>query len=221
MSVTETVKGVLGLETRDERVQNYITLMSAPPIRKSVREQREEVEAADDRLLARLRAERESEAQQLETKLRDDPPRALIEFRNWLRNVEQTHLWVAIKDRSGAPVIWRRSPVYESSFTQRPPRADFAPLPPRDESGRDSDVVWLKEMIHLLYGEKPLPGEGRPRRPGAFEESEGRMVFMASAELAAAIREWRVRIEAHLASPQMQPLDEATRKLIAPARERL
>ena len=47
------------------------------------------------------------------------------------------------------------------------------------------------------------------------------MVFMASAELAAAIREWRVRIEAHLASPQMQPLDEATRKLIAPAKERL
>src|SRR5437667_5266037 len=42
MSVTETVKGVLGLETRDERVQNYVTLMSAPPIRKSVREQREE-----------------------------------------------------------------------------------------------------------------------------------------------------------------------------------
>src|SRR5207247_10333372 len=141
---------------------------------------------------------------------------ALIEFRKWRRDVGQRNLWVVIKDRSGASGIWRRSPLYEPSFTQRLSRADFAPLPPRDESGRDSDAVWLKEMTHLLYGEKPLPGEGRPRRPGAFEESEGRLVFMASAELAAAIREWRVRIEAHLASPQMQPLDEATRKLIAP-----
>jgi hypothetical protein len=89
------------------------------------------------------------------------------------------------------PTSCQRSPTYERSFTQRAPRAEWAPLPVRELVGIDSDAAFLAELSGLLRE--------------ARRDAEGVMVFMTHDALATAIRVWRVRIDALLAGPRLVP----------------